>query len=123
MVYYARVPIRQLIPTVLVRLATDEGEVVFRARWNRSPLELQRSILFRLRQGSNLWFETEWGHSICFKPESVWGAVVVGRCLPARRRHPTESRFLAAAPSSSRARGPGSRHRSSAPCTPTACAG
>jgi len=79
MVYYARVPIRKLIPTVLVRLATDKGEVVFRARWNRSPLELQRSILFRLRQGSHLWFETEWGHWICFKPESVWGAIVDGR--------------------------------------------
>ncbi len=79
MVYYARVPLRELIPTVLVRLATDEGEIVFRARWKRSPLELQRSILFRLRQGTLLWFEDEWGHAVCFKPETVWGAVVDGR--------------------------------------------
>lgn len=79
MVFYARIPLRQLIPTVLVRLATDDGEVAFRARWKRSPLELQRSILYRLRQGSLLWFEDEWGHAVCFKPETVWGAIVDGR--------------------------------------------
>ena len=79
MVLYARVPLRQRIPTVLVRLATDEGEVVFRARWKHSPLDLQRSILFRLRQGSLLWFEDEWGHALCFRPEKVWGAIVDGR--------------------------------------------
>jgi hypothetical protein len=79
MVLYARIPLRGLIPTVLVRLATDDGEVAFRARWKHSPLELQRSILFRLRQGSALWFEDEWGHSVCFKAERVWGAMVDGR--------------------------------------------
>ncbi len=79
MVLYARVPLRQRIPTVLVRLATDEGEVAFRARWKHSPLDLQRSILFRLRQGSLLWFEDEWGHALCFRPEKVWGAIVDGR--------------------------------------------
>ncbi len=79
MVFYARVPLRQFIPTVLVRLATDEGEVVFRARWKRSPLDLQRNILYRMRQGSLLWFEDERGHAVCFKPESVWGAAVDGR--------------------------------------------
>jgi len=79
MVYYARVPLRKRIPTVLVRLATDDGEVTFRARWRRSALELQRSILFRIRQGHPLWFEDEWGHDLCFKPERVWGALVDGR--------------------------------------------
>jgi len=79
MVFYARFSLRQLIPTVLVRLSTDEGEVAFRARWKHSPLELQRSILFRMRQGSTLWFEDEWGHALCFKPEAVWGAMVDGR--------------------------------------------
>jgi len=79
MVYYARVPLRKKIPTVLVRLDTDDGVVTFRARWHRSALELQRAILFRLRQGHPLWFEDEWGHSHCFKPERVWGALVDGR--------------------------------------------
>ena len=77
--YYARVPLRQRIPTVLVRLATDDGEVMFRARWKRSALELQRAILFRLRRGIPLWFEDEWGHDLCFRPERVWAAMVDGR--------------------------------------------
>ncbi|HEX7051843.1 MAG TPA: hypothetical protein VF188_16675 [Longimicrobiales bacterium] len=79
MVFYARVPLRQRIPTVRVRLATDDGEVTFRARWKDSPLELQRSILFRMRQGALLWFEDECGHALCFRPERVWAAVVDGR--------------------------------------------
>lgn len=79
MVCYARVPLRRLIPTVQVHLATDDGPVVFRARWKRSPLELHRSILFRLRQGSLLWFEDEWGRALCFRPERVWGATIYGR--------------------------------------------
>ncbi len=79
MVYYASVPLRVLIPTVLVRLGTEDGEIAFRARWKRSPLELQRSILHRLRNGNPLWFEDEWGHDLCFRPESVWAAVVDGR--------------------------------------------
>jgi hypothetical protein len=79
MVYYAKVPLRAFIPTVLVRLATDEGEIVFRARWRESSLALQRDILFRLRRGRTLWFEDEWGHDLCFKPERVWAAMVDGR--------------------------------------------
>jgi hypothetical protein len=79
MVYFARVPLRGLIPTVLVRLATEEGEISFRARWKRSPLELQRVILFRLRRGSPLWFEDESGHDLVFRPERVWAAMVDGR--------------------------------------------
>lgn len=79
MVYYARVPLRQLIPTVLVRLATDDGEITFRARWRHSPLELQRMILFRLRRGRPLWFEDDRGRDLCFKPEGVWAALVDGR--------------------------------------------
>ena len=79
MVYYASVPLRVLIPTVLVRLGTEDREIAFRARWKRSPLELQRSILHRLRNGNPLWFEDEWGHDLCFRPESVWAAVVDGR--------------------------------------------
>jgi hypothetical protein len=79
MVFYARVPLRRLIPTVLVRLATDEGEIAFRARWRRTPLELQRVILFKLRRGKALWFEDEWGHDLVFRPERIWGALVDGR--------------------------------------------
>jgi hypothetical protein len=79
MVYFARVSLRGLIPTVRVRLATEEGEISFRARWKRSPLELQRSILYRLRRGTPLWFEDEWGHDLCFKPEGIWAAMVDGR--------------------------------------------
>jgi hypothetical protein len=79
MVYYARVPIRTLIPTVLVQLATEEGPVAFRARWKRSPLELQRLIVFKMRNGKLLWFEDESGHDLCFRPEAVRAALVDGR--------------------------------------------
>jgi hypothetical protein len=79
MVYYARVPIRTLIPTVTVSLATDDGEVSFRARWKRSPLELQRLIVFRMRNGKLLWFEDERGRDVCFRPEAVRAALVDGR--------------------------------------------
>jgi hypothetical protein len=79
MVYYARVPLRGRIPTVGVRLATEEGEVAFRARWKASPLELQRLIVFRLRNGRPLWFEDDRGRDLCFKPEYVWAAMVDGR--------------------------------------------
>ena len=79
MVYYARVPLRKLIPTVLVRLTTDEGEVAFRARWRHSPLELQRVILFKLRRGKLLRFDDEWGHNLTFRPERICGALVDGR--------------------------------------------
>ena len=81
MVYYARVPLRRLIPTVLVRLSTDDGVVAFRARWKHSPLELQRCILFKIRNGKQLWFEDEWGHNIVFRPETVNAAMVDGRAL------------------------------------------
>lgn len=73
-----RTPLRKHIPTVLVRLATDEGEVVFRARWRRSALELQRMILYWMRSGRPLWFRDEWGHDLCFRPDRVWGAMVDG---------------------------------------------
>lgn len=79
MVYFARVPLRTLIPTVLVHLATDDGEVSFRARWKRSPLELQRLILFRMRNGKLIWFEDDRGHDLCFRPEAVRAALVDGR--------------------------------------------
>ena len=79
MVYYARVPVRTLIPTVVVSLATDDGEVSFRARWKRSPLELQRLILFRMRNGKLLWFEDDRGRDVCFRPEAVRAALVDGR--------------------------------------------
>jgi hypothetical protein len=79
MVYYARGPIRTLIPTVRVQLAMDDGEVAFRARWKRSPLELQRLILFRMRRGKPLWFEDERGRDLCFRPEAVRAALVDGR--------------------------------------------
>ncbi|MGH7503719.1 MAG: hypothetical protein ACREL7_18490 [Longimicrobiales bacterium] len=79
MVYYARVPLRDLIPTVLVCLGTEDGEVTFRARWRSTPLELQRLIWFRLRHGRPLWFEDDRGHDLCFKPDRIWAAVVDGR--------------------------------------------
>jgi hypothetical protein len=79
MVYYARVPLRRLIPTVLVRLATEEGEVVFRARWKRSALDLQRTILYKLRKGKLVWFEDEFGHDLVFRPERIVAALVDGR--------------------------------------------
>lgn len=81
MVYFARTPLRRLIPTVLVRLSTDDGEVAFRARWRNSPLELQRCILYKIRSGKLLWFEDEWGHNVVFRPECVSGALVDGRML------------------------------------------
>jgi hypothetical protein len=79
MVCFARIRLRTLIPTVLVHLATDDGEVMFRARWKRSPLELQRLILFRMRRGKPLWFEDEMGRDLCFRPEAVRAALVDGR--------------------------------------------
>lgn len=79
MVYFARVPLRVLIPTVLVRLATEDGEIAFRARWKHSPLELQRTILFKLRKGRPIWFEDEYGHDLVFRPERITAALVDGR--------------------------------------------
>ncbi len=70
---------RHAIPTVVVRLGTDDGEVIFRARWRGAPIELQRRILYRLREGQPLWFEDEWGRDLCFRPEAVWAALVDGR--------------------------------------------
>ena len=81
MVYYARTPLRRLIPTVVVRLSTDDGDVAFRARWRQSPLELQRYILYKIRNGKMLWFEDERGHDIVFRPERVYGALVDGRSV------------------------------------------
>ncbi|MBR9990255.1 MAG: hypothetical protein KFH98_10890 [Gemmatimonadetes bacterium] len=60
-------------------LATEDGDVSFRARWKRSPLELQRLILFRMRNGKLLWFEDERGRDVCFRPEAVRAALVDGR--------------------------------------------
>jgi hypothetical protein len=79
MVYFASVPLRRLIPTVLVRLETDEGEIAFRARWKASPLDLQRLILFKIRRGRPIWFEDDRGHDLCFRPEAVRAAVIDGR--------------------------------------------
>jgi hypothetical protein len=79
MVYFSRIPLRVLIPTVLVRLATEDGVVEFRARWKESPLNLQRLILFRMRHGKMLWFEDESGHDLCFRPDRVTAALVDGR--------------------------------------------
>jgi hypothetical protein len=71
--------LRRLIPTVLVRLETDEGEIAFRARWKASPLDLQRLILFKIRRGRPIWFEDDRGHDLCFRPEAVRAAVIDGR--------------------------------------------
>lgn len=79
MVYYAKVPLRRLIPTVLVRLATEDGEICFRARWKSSALDLQRVILFKLRRGKPLWFEDDRGRDLVFRADRVWAALVDGR--------------------------------------------
>ncbi len=52
---------------------------MFRARWKASALELQRLISFKLRRGRPLWFDNEWGHNLCFRPEGVRAAMVDGR--------------------------------------------
>jgi hypothetical protein len=82
MVYFAGIPLRNLIPTVLVRLETDDGEIAFRARWKSSPLDLQRLILFKIRCGRPIWFEDDRGHDLCFRPEAVRAAVIDGRPAP-----------------------------------------
>ncbi|NIP82955.1 MAG: hypothetical protein GWM90_28500 [Gemmatimonadetes bacterium] len=80
MIYPVRqVPLRSRIPTVRVRLATDDGELTFRARWKDRPIDLQRRILFLMRQGQPIFLEDEWGHGVCLRPECVWGASVDGR--------------------------------------------
>lgn len=76
---YAPRPRLAGIPTVLVRLSTDDGEIAFRARWRETALALQRRILYRLREGQPLWFEDERGRDLCFRPECISGAVVDGR--------------------------------------------
>lgn len=87
--------LRDLIPTVVVRLATDDGEVTFRARWKGSPEGLHRRILFCLRDGRRLWFEDEWGHTRTFSAERVIGAMVDGRTT--YRPYPAASSLLAVA--------------------------
>lgn len=67
---------RRRVPTVLVHLATDDGDIVFRARWQKRAIDLQRRIVFRIRAGMPLWFEDDRGQDLCFKPERVWRAVV-----------------------------------------------
>jgi len=90
MIYPRRqVPLRTRIPTVRVRLATDDGEITFRARWKDRPIDLQRRILFLMREGRPIWLEDEWGHGICLKPECVWGAAVDGRPDDASIRTPS----------------------------------
>lgn len=84
MIYPRRkVLLRTRIPTVRVRLATDDGELNFRARWQARPIDLQRRILFLLRQGKPIWLEDERGNAVCLKAECVWGAAVDGRPDPA----------------------------------------
>lgn len=68
-----------------VRLSTDDGEVVVRARWNQRPIDLQRRILYLMRQGKPIFLEDEWGHGVCLRPECVWSATVDGRSAPAAR--------------------------------------
>ncbi len=75
--YGAAYSTHRRVPTVLVHLATDDGDVVFRARWQKRAIDLQRRIIFRIRAGMPLWFEDDRGHDLCFKPERVWRAMVV----------------------------------------------
>lgn len=64
-------------------LSTDDGEVSLRARWNQRPIDLQRRILFLIRQGHSIFLEDEWGHGVCLRPECIWGARVDGRSAAA----------------------------------------
>jgi hypothetical protein len=82
MIYPRRATLRARIPTVRVRLATDDGELSFRARWRDRPVDLQRRILYLLRQGKPIWLEDEWGHAVCLRAECVWAAAVDGRPDP-----------------------------------------
>jgi hypothetical protein len=79
MIYPRQVPLRTRIPTVRVRLSTDDGPVSFRARWQHRPIDLQRRILYLLRQGKPIWLEDEWGRAVCLRAECVWAAAVDGR--------------------------------------------
>lgn len=89
MIYPTRhVPLRTRIPTVRVHLATDDGELSLRVRWQRRPIDLQRRILFLMRQGDPIFLEDEWGHGVCLRPECVWSATVDGRA----GRSPTPGR-------------------------------
>lgn len=90
MIYPTRhVPLRTRIPTVRVKIATDDGEIELRARWNHRPIDLQRRILFLMRQGSPIFLEDEYGHAVCLRPECVWGATVDGRRSAAPAPAPT----------------------------------
>lgn len=101
MIYPRRqVPLRTRIPTVQVTLATDDGELTLRARWNHRPVDLQRRIMFLIRQGQAIFLEDEWGHGVCLRPECVWGARVDGR-LPVTRAAAIE-RFESSDPLTSR---------------------
>ena len=83
MIYPNRqVTLRSRIPTVRVRIITDEGEVSLRARWKERPIDLQRRISFLMRQGHAIFLEDEWGHTICLRPERISGATVDGRSGP-----------------------------------------
>ena len=74
---YAPAPTtRRRVPTVVVHLATDDGDVIFVARWQKRAVDLQRRIVYRIRLGMPLWFEDDCGRDLCFKPERVWRAVV-----------------------------------------------
>ena len=67
------------VPTVIVHLATDDGDVVFRARWKERAVDLQRRIVYRIRLGMPLWFEDDAGRDLCFRPERIWRAMVAER--------------------------------------------
>ena len=93
MIYPRRqVPLRTRIPTVWVTLATDDGEVSLRARWRDRPIDLQRRILFLMRQGQPIFLEDEWGHGVSLRPECVWGARVDGRPPGRPAEHPARLR-------------------------------
>jgi hypothetical protein len=86
MIYPRQATLRTRIPTVRVRLATDDGELSLRARWRDRPIDLQRRILYLLRQGKPIWLEDEWGHAVCLRAECVWAAAVDGRPDPSVER-------------------------------------
>ena len=80
MIYPSRqVTLRSRIPTVRVHVVTDDGELSVRARWQHRPIDLQRRISYLMRQGKAIFLEDERGHTICLRPECIWGATVDGR--------------------------------------------
>lgn len=83
MIYPSRqVLLRSRIPTVRVRVATEEGDMDIRARWRQRPIDLQRRIVYLMREGKPIFLEDEMGHTVVLRAECVLGATVGERSIP-----------------------------------------